>query len=276
MGIYQLTDRIIDPARYPWGWEGVLWTPESITTALWLDAADSDTITEVSGAVSQWDDKSGNDRHAAQSASGSRPTYTSVKLNSRNVVTFDGTDDWLGCANSIFSDQLSFSWFAVVRRSTTDTIGGLFCERVASNSAAVQFLAVDTTSVLNRPGAASASGNIEQTEYVSLPTTPQIVGSVQAATFGSAFRNGLQVATNTATKAALTFRPLLLGGQYDSEAGSVAWQQFWPGYIAEFVVTMSTMSTSDRQKLEGYLAHKWGLAANLPSDHPYKQHAPRA
>ena len=42
------------------------------------------------------------------------------------------------------------------------------------------------------------------------------------------------------------------------------------GAIAELIVTPSVLSVSDRQKIEGYLAHKWGLTANLPSDHPYK------
>jgi len=31
---------------------------------------------------------------------------------------------------------------------------------------------------------------------------------------------------------------------------------------------------SDRAKLHGYLAHKWGLEASLPSDHPYLLNAP--
>ena len=52
-----------------------LWTPAKITTTLWLDAADSSTITESGGAVSQWDDKSGNDRHATQGTAGNRPSY---------------------------------------------------------------------------------------------------------------------------------------------------------------------------------------------------------
>ena len=30
----------------------------------------------------------------------------------------------------------------------------------------------------------------------------------------------------------------------------------------------------DVEKAEGYLAHKWGLASNLPSSHPYKNSAP--
>ena len=28
------------------------------------------------------------------------------------------------------------------------------------------------------------------------------------------------------------------------------------------------------ESAEGYLAHKWGLTSNLPSDHPYKNNAP--
>ena len=33
-------------------------------------------------------------------------------------------------------------------------------------------------------------------------------------------------------------------------------------------------SDADRQKAEGYLAHKYGIQANLPSDHPYKTIVP--
>ena len=29
-----------------------------------------------------------------------------------------------------------------------------------------------------------------------------------------------------------------------------------------------------RKRLEGYLAHKWGGASNLPSGHPFKNTAP--
>jgi hypothetical protein len=31
---------------------------------------------------------------------------------------------------------------------------------------------------------------------------------------------------------------------------------------------------ADRQRIEGYLAHKWGLVGSLPSGHPYKTAAP--
>jgi hypothetical protein len=41
------------------------------------------------------------------------------------------------------------------------------------------------------------------------------------------------------------------------------------GYIAEIAISHSIWSTDDRQKWEGYVAHKYGLTANLPGGHPY-------
>jgi len=45
------------------------------------------------------------------------------------------------------------------------------------------------------------------------------------------------------------------------------------GGIKEIIIT-SPMNNEESQKVEGYLAHKWGLTANLPSGHPYKINAP--
>ena len=50
-------------------------------------------------------------------------------------------------------------------------------------------------------------------------------------------------------------------------------QQFFHGAINEVVVA-ETSSATDRQKLEGYLAHKWGTTSSLPANHPYKTSAP--
>lgn len=55
------------------------WTPAAITTALWLDAADSSTITLNGSTVSEWRDKSGNARHAAQATAASQPQYNSTE-----------------------------------------------------------------------------------------------------------------------------------------------------------------------------------------------------
>jgi hypothetical protein len=40
--------------------------------------------------------------------------------------------------------------------------------------------------------------------------------------------------------------------------------------VAELIAFDSVLSTADRQKIEGYLAHKWGLSSILPNTHPAK------
>jgi hypothetical protein len=47
--------------------------------------------------------------------------------------------------------------------------------------------------------------------------------------------------------------------------------QFINGYIGEIIIYQGVLSTTQRQQIEGYLALKWGLQSNLPTNHPYSQ-----
>ena len=44
----------------------------------------------------------------------------------------------------------------------------------------------------------------------------------------------------------------------------------WIGKLGELIIYNSDLSDSDIVKVEGYLAHKWGLTSTLPSTHAYK------
>ena len=57
-------------------------------------------------------------------------------------------------------------------------------------------------------------------------------------------------------------------------AGVAGADRWLNGDLAELIVTRTAPTTDERQRIEGYLAHKWGLAANLPSAHPYNVAAP--
>jgi hypothetical protein len=53
-------------------------------------------------------------------------------------------------------------------------------------------------------------------------------------------------------------------------------QEFLRGNICEIVaISNNTLGTVDRQKIEGYLAWKWGLQGSLPANHPYKNAKPQ-
>ena len=61
-----------------------------------------------------------------------------------------------------------------------------------------------------------------------------------------------------------------------SPSGNGTWTEIGKnlsGKIGELIVLNST-DPDDRQKLEGYLAHKWGLTSSLPDSHPFKYTLP--
>eukprot|EP00962_Isochrysis_galbana_P046495 scaffold18728_cov121-Isochrysis_galbana.AAC.1 len=63
-----------------------------------------------------------------------------------------------------------------------------------------------------------------------------------------------------------------LGAQGRGPGGS--FDAHYRGIISEVIMLDYNPAEADRQRIVGYLAHKWGLVANLPADHPYKSAAP--
>ena len=80
--------------------------PASFSTLkLWLDASDDSTITHSSNAVSQWNDKSGNNNHATQGTSSNKPSTNTSSQNGLNVLDF--SDDFLFIPNTSSADNAS-------------------------------------------------------------------------------------------------------------------------------------------------------------------------
>ena len=46
------------------------------------------------------------------------------------------------------------------------------------------------------------------------------------------------------------------------------------GYMCELIVYNQMIGLTAQQKIEGYLAWKWGIQASLPAGHPYKSARP--
>jgi hypothetical protein len=94
------------------------------------------------------------------------------------------------------------------------------------------------------------------------------VMSFQSNTTGwGVWRNGtLEGTTNTIVTPDATNVGYSIGGQYNTS-------RRMHGVMGELIM-VETTDTTTRQKIEGYLAWKWGLQANLPVDHPYKNAAP--
>ena len=248
-------------------WNETVWNPSMIQTALWLDAADASTITESSGAVSQWDDKSGNARNAAQSTSARRPLYTSAGQNGLNVVTFQSANThWLALPNSAAPSSANAVFAACKPNDLTATVniigrvynwGSWYLNNQASGTQgkfSIGRNGIDEASTI-------VSGLTNNTDKL----------------FSAIYDNvniSLSVNADSPITTAYTFNPLYnvndaaAIGAFRTSSNVVA--STFNGPMYEIIVLHSAPSTDTHQKIEGYLAHKWGLTANLPSDHPYK------
>jgi len=241
------------------------WDPSLITTALWLDASDASTITESGGAVSQWGDKSGNSRHLTQATPANQPSYSLGGLNGLNALSFDGAASFL--ANAAIGLPIggsARSMFVVYKPLRTTSVNGLAGQGPLSLTFAAWFT-LQFRSTLGDPYFAGFSADVGGGPS-TITTTPKIAEIVYNGTAGTLFGTGNQY--NTETRALNT-----LGDSFVVGSNPVG-GEFANALIGEIVFLSFAATTDVRQKLEGYLAHKWDLTANLPSNHPYKTNAP--
>lgn len=233
------------------------WTPYLIPTALWLDANDTSTITLNGSTVSQWNDKSGNGRNAVQANATSQPLYSATAINGKPALTFDGVDDIMKTATALGISGANPRTFAYVFFRNGVAKANL---QIGSEALLTSFGRDLNVDLLYQWGAdlAMASPGIGTNNI-------ELIESTGAVSTG--YQNGTQIAQG-AFDLNTTNSKLLIGGRNGPEfPTSVFYADITYG---EIIVTRSVLSSVDRARLEGYLAWKWGLEANLPADHPYK------
>ena len=271
------------------------WTPANIATALWLDANDASTITLNGSTVSQWNDKSGNERHAAQATAANQPTYTANGLNGKPVLTFDGLNDFLtaGTTSSFnfFHNGQESAAVAVCRFGNTgsdpDANYSLFTNGGGASGDTGIDMSFEDRSPNNNALSVSVSrsvpGSFPVSSFVDNIITPGqwIIPSIRMDADNSTPANraignvngGANITGNTSSVS-----PALGNASFPMHIGSgvfsYGFYSYLLGAVSEIIFINSALSTTDRQRIEGYLAHKWGLTANLPSDHPYKTTPP--
>jgi hypothetical protein len=86
-------------------------------------------------------------------------------------------------------------------------------------------------------------------------------GGTQAANYAVNGTSRSTYAALTPAGQAETSTPLYLNGRWDYAAGNTQ--------VGEIIHFNRSITSQERQTVEGYLATKWGLRANLPPTHPY-------
>lgn len=270
-----------------------LWTPLNlgVVPPLYIDASSS-VIAESGGIVSAISNLGslGANGDFSQSDSAKRPSIVSGALNAQPILRFDGTDDVLTCntteGRGIFANVPAAWVFAVYKKRTTDaTPTSRYLLYTAIPAGAVRFGLLCAGSAAGRANKPLMyASRLDADSPASLPSPNSVSGnyclSFAHANFstraGVMRENGVQVASsatltaaagNTSNTSPSTYYPLAVGAFVTGSLASDV-------DIACLVIGNTNPSAGEVEKLEGWAAHRWGLAGSLPAGHPYKTSAP--
>lgn len=268
------------------------WSPSNITTYAWFDGDDNTTIytdtaktTNATNGqdVQLWADKSGNSRDIQKIGTSNVPNYNSSGLNSKGVLQSNVYD---GLEHQLSTNFTSRSWevYTVVKVNN-------------ASGSADNYPRIMTFGAASGNDYDNANGflpllyhNVSSYFYsYQINTGPQVSGYTTG-TFrlassrsdGTTAYVSLDGGTETTSSKSFTanatgfrlFAPVQTGIGNNLSSSGAASDSFLDGAIAELVFISGNLSNGNKQKLEGYLSHKWGLEGNLPSGHPYKTEAP--
>lgn len=240
------------------------WLPSDLGASLvaWFDAKTASSITASSGAVSQWDDLSGNGYHATQSTAGAKPSSTSRS----GWIGFDGSSDFLSLPSGVSFSSTSRCVAGVANPTSGET--GHDALIGANGVNGYSFYLRHAVTGGERAGITKTNVSFfAQGPYSSADADQVFLGNLTSSTWRVSV-NGTAV-TGTHSQ---TFSSNLSGFIGKNVLGSTSYD-FMYGSIGEIVIA-TEISQANQQKLEGYLAWRWGLEGNLPNDHPYKNGAP--
>jgi hypothetical protein len=219
----------------------------------------ADTITGLNdGAlVLSWPGTGKTTSYSGVAVSATAPIYKTAILNGRPVLRFPGNQ--------------------LIKVLSIAQTAGMSMITVARLNAATAYAMIMT---YNPPGGweLRANGSTFQVQYIggggySVSPTGSVLDSWHilegienlGPSLAELYVDGTSLG-NIGTTAAVPTADLWMGQRSDGYPMN--------GDIAEAIMVCADLSVSDRQKIEGYLADKYGLQANLPAGHPYKSAPP--
>jgi hypothetical protein len=208
-----------------------------LSPVFWLDFADTSTITTSSGSITQINDKGSNGYHAT-SSSGSRPTQGTVNGNNCMVTT---ASQYVQTSASVVPQCF------IIVVQFTELTGEQF---IVGSGAYYPF---------HCPIPGDNGYNANDHKLVGLLADNNVKN-------GSAWQNGVSTAplslTRSLSPTCYVFN--LTGGvfinQFSADRGNYYRNAGIVGKTCEIIALSSNISSTDRAKLDAYVASKWGAS----------------
>lgn len=238
--------------------------------AQWFDATDplNNGSQPASGTtITTWYDKSGNGRNLSQYSSYALPTLTTNKINSLPAVNFTNSSGLYTPTSFAKSSNVTVLWVGIIM-STANNWGTLWGHFVNHDND-IQIRRLTNTMQINW------HTNNDNTNLLLTATSgiPVMYSCTMSGGTNMFFQQTTVGGTTTTSFVeGLTWS----AGNASVYVGVSESGELIQSFASEILYYQSVLSTENRQLLEGYLAWKWGLQTQLPTNHPYYSLIPSA
>lgn len=257
---------------------GIAWEPNNLATKPKLHGTMSVLNVDSENRISRLIDQSGNENHFDQTANNLKP------ILSNDEILFDGLDDYLIGVSSTLSvlNNAPNAWlFTVVRRTVLDSnnVDRTIFNIPRSTSDAVRFNAQLNSSESALPNVINfGTRRLDSDAFISLfaPTTSsadyQIIlfKADYASGVKEIYVNGVLDATQAVSTGTISNTNAIRVPSIGAFFTGSRYERHSNMGVKSITIGTSQLTLLDRQKLEGWAAHKYGLTDNLPTNHPYK------
>jgi hypothetical protein len=244
------------------------WSPLDLPNLkAWYDAADTSTISGGS-QVNQWNDKSANGFNLLQATSTYKPSSGTRTLNSKNVIDFDGTNDFLQAstaANWTFLNNsgASTAFYVLVLDNNSKSNG--FADTGGFSSTTVDYEIYYASGMVHRVGnSVGGAGPVENDTSNGFTNAAHYFHLISDPANGTAANRSIFVldgvaanknnARTTTPSASAPDRALTVGNRSLGD-GVYAFD----GAMAEIIFVSGIMSAGNITTTTDYLKAKWGL-----------------
>lgn len=252
---------------------------------LWLDASvglfdatsGGSAVTTDGSSVARWEDQSGNGVHATQATSANRPVLKTAIKNSKNVLRFDGSNDFLENVSTAFQGLTDLTMVTVSAPNiniNSETFYGI--AGIAFTTNARVMMHYGGTSV-------GIAGEGTDPRYTWLCVFSGSNAEREASAFETNINSGtfsLGLGTYTTTGTELFYNGTSRGlnnaaqtGTFSSIIGptptnvdfrvgqrfGTSWGSHLNGDVAEVLIYDSVLTTAQRQDVETYLNDKYAI-----------------
>jgi hypothetical protein len=254
-------------------WRALAFAPTDTATppSLWLDSSNTENLALSGTDITAWNDSSASGVNYASMFSQAHPQYSYDTVTKKYGVLFGSKGITSGLGNpttSPFASTISqVSIFVVARFNNAFTTNTMYSTQTGNSP--MRFTAKNGNPAPGATITATPANGLANTFTFtsSVITSPFVFSSISDGYYSRLLLNGAG-AYGEVEGISLTNTTYLNFG-YGVNSPLLSISKGYNGYIFEYLIYPYGVSISEQQKIEGYLAWKWGIQGSLPVTHPY-------